>query len=372
MPRFRIGRCAMKGSAAAARGWAAANAGSSSRSACRTRAPITNPPDAEPPRPARAFTRLRSTTTAGDTTRMFSIGPRLWPPARSFASSPVLGEKREHLVHGVGVAVGERGGLHAGAAAPAPAAGAPGALGDSGDPAAPIARARAQTRSEVRGSRSESPSASPSASATAFAIAPPMPAIPTSPRPLDAERVARGRGAAEVAVDDRRHVGRARQQVIHERARQELSRVVVAKLFEQGAAEALGDPALDLPRDEPRIDDAPDIVQEPDALRDDETGRGIDPDPGHRDPVRVGHPLAAEVVHRLEAGLGGEVGERAAPSTGAPDHPVHLDDEVAGRRLQPRRGPLEQPGPKLGHRRVDRVPGHHRPAGSRSSRPRGG
>ena len=110
-----------------------------------------------------------------------------------------------------------------------------------------------------------------------------------------------------------------------------LSRVVVAKLFEQRAAEALGDPTLDLPRDEPRIDDAPDIVQEPDALRDDETGRGIDPNPGHRDPVGVSHPLAAEVVHRLEAGLGGEVGERAAPSAGAPDHPVRLDDESPGR-----------------------------------------
>src|SRR5262249_9558056 len=57
-------------------------------SACwRTSAPRRRPP-ASARVASSAATRLRSTTTAGRTRRMFIIGTRLWPPARSLASSP--------------------------------------------------------------------------------------------------------------------------------------------------------------------------------------------------------------------------------------------------------------------------------------------
>ncbi len=54
---------------------------------------------------------------------------------------------------------------------------------------------------------------------------------------------------------DRGHFGCGRQQVVHEARRHESSVLVVDEPLEQGAADALRDPALDLPVDDHRVHD---------------------------------------------------------------------------------------------------------------------
>ncbi len=87
VPRARVCRWPMTGAASARSGAAAAMRASRSSACWRTSAPRRR---ADPSRCTAASpeTRFRSTTTAGRTRRMFIIGTRLCPPARSLASPP--------------------------------------------------------------------------------------------------------------------------------------------------------------------------------------------------------------------------------------------------------------------------------------------
>ena len=85
------------------------------RSAWRTSAP-TRTVLLSPVTSSSPATRFRSTRRAGRSSRMFSSGTRLCPPARTFASSPCSASERNRLVERLGAHVLERRRLHAGAA----------------------------------------------------------------------------------------------------------------------------------------------------------------------------------------------------------------------------------------------------------------
>ena len=72
-----------------------------------------------------------------------------------------------------------------------------------------------------------------------------------------------------------------RHRVVHERARQELTRfVVVDAVLEQRLTDALNDPAMQLTLDDHRIDDAADVVDRNVGQKVDDAGAGIDLDLG--------------------------------------------------------------------------------------------
>src|SRR6266545_284667 len=85
VPRFLIGACATQRSASAKSGeWVAAHF---SRARWRTSAPtVSVPPDSASP--SRSLQPLMSTSADGRASRSASMGMRLWPPARTLASSP--------------------------------------------------------------------------------------------------------------------------------------------------------------------------------------------------------------------------------------------------------------------------------------------
>src|SRR6185503_14032771 len=76
---------------------------------------------------------------------------------------------------------------------------------------------------------------------------------------FDAQRVAR-RWELEMYRLDQREIVRLGHRVVHQRARQELARLVINHLLEEGAADTLRDAAVHLPLDDDRIDDATAIV----------------------------------------------------------------------------------------------------------------
>src|SRR5439155_396484 len=71
-------------------------------------------------------------------------------------------------------------------------------------------------------------------------------------RALDAERVQR-RGRLQVVHLERRHVGRARQRVVHQGAGDELAARVVDDLLDQRVADPVGDASVNLSLDHQRI-----------------------------------------------------------------------------------------------------------------------
>ena len=82
-------------------------------SAWRARAPMRSPPSAVGVDAGRARAApLTSTSTAGRTRRMFSIGTRLCPPARSLASPGAAASSATASARLSGARVAERGGLH--------------------------------------------------------------------------------------------------------------------------------------------------------------------------------------------------------------------------------------------------------------------
>ncbi len=132
---------------------------------------------------------------------------------------------------------------------------------------------------------------------------------------LDAEGVDRG---GEVHVDDleRRHLVGARQGIVHQRAGEELPRVVVDQRLAQRAAEALGDAAVELAFHDHRVDGPPAVVhggqlEQPDAAR---FQIHLGDDALHAEGPRDGVGI--------EEGAGAEpgaarLGHRAAPHRGA-------------------------------------------------------
>ena len=89
----------------------------------------------------------------------------------------------------------------------------------------------------------------PRASETALAITAPAAAVPPSPAPLTPSGLS-GVGASSVTDPHSGHLAGGRQQVVHERAGDQLAAGVVGELLEQGAAEPLGQAADDLAVDE--------------------------------------------------------------------------------------------------------------------------
>src|SRR5438876_11932845 len=98
-----------------------------------------------------------------------------------------------------------------------------------------------------------------------------------------------------VALDPR-HLGRARNQIIHERRRQELPVRVVDDALEQHVADALDDAATHLPFDDRRIDHLATILGAEIAQYANLAGRNIDLDPTAVRSLRPSSIGNAEVV----------------------------------------------------------------------------
>ena len=79
--------------------------------------------------------------------------------------------------------------------------------------------------------------------------------------PLDAKLVV-GRRRDVVEDFDPRHVERARQQIVGQRAVEELALLVKRQPLVKGVADPLGDAALDLASDDQLVDAAPDVVHD--------------------------------------------------------------------------------------------------------------
>ena len=116
-----------------------------------------------------------------------------------------------------------------------------------------------QTLSDVSGMSIWVMPYSDSASITALTMQTRLPAQPASPQPLVPSGLDLGRRGM-VADGHRRNVFRARQRIIHERAGDRLAALVVADFFHQRLADALRHAAMQLARDDHRIDDGAEIV----------------------------------------------------------------------------------------------------------------
>src|SRR5438874_12280508 len=92
---------------------------------------------------------------------------------------------------------------------------------------------------------------------------------------LDAEGVQR-RGRDHVVHLEMRHVGSARQRVVHERARHELTGPVVDDFLEERVPDAVSDAAVHLSLDDHRVDHGAAVVHGDVAENRDESGLGID------------------------------------------------------------------------------------------------
>ena len=147
---------------------------------------------------SRAATRLMSTSTAGRSSRMLSIGTRLWPPASTFASSPCSARSAT-------ASSTRRRDARSGTARASLAAAAPRRAAGS---------AAARRRS------------TPSASATALAIAAGDAHRVALAEALRSERRER-RGRLAVRDRERGQVRRGRAEVVHERAGQQVPVLVV-------------------------------------------------------------------------------------------------------------------------------------------------
>src|SRR5262249_55383575 len=79
-------------------------------------------------------------------------------------------------------------------------------------------------------------------------------------RALGAERIVGGGPFFERDRPDARKVARRRQEIVGERAREQLSVFIVDEMFEERAAETLHDGAHDLPVQGQRVDDAPGVL----------------------------------------------------------------------------------------------------------------
>ena len=120
---------------------------------------------------------------------------------------------------------------------------------------------------------------------------------------LEADRVERRRRLAMRRLD-RRHVGRGRQQIVHERRVQQLALLVVDELLVERVADAVRDAAVNLSFDEQRIDDRAAIVDDEVALDLDRRRLGIDLDDHRVHAARGAAAVGPEVGRALEARLG--------------------------------------------------------------------
>ena len=177
-------------------------------------------------------------------------------------------------------------------------------------------------------------------------------------------------------LDEGQLVG-SRQRVVHQRPGEKLPSRVVHDLLGEPTAHSLGDPAVDLPVHEQRVDHAAAVVGDDVAEQADAARLGVDLDHRHVNRAGVGHGGHALVgrdlevrldrrraLERRQAGLDDpREGHRPA---GAPPHedPAPLDREVSLRGLQETRGRAHEPPPHLAGGGVNGVAGEdHAPAG---------
>src|SRR6266576_715907 len=213
--------------------------GESATSACRVIAPITieRPRSSMPDRPS---IKDRSIRLAGLASRCFMVGIRVWPPASSFASSPLASrfaacrtlDGRCNVNAYIEASLFRRfaGGVAALDRGPDRLRGR--RHGDL------LAADRVGDGVDDRGGRGDG-----AGLAAAF----------------DAERVRRAFRHRHADLE-RGHVVRARHAIIHERAGHELAVLVIDRAFEQRLADPLRDPAVDLTLDDHRIDEDAEIV----------------------------------------------------------------------------------------------------------------
>ena len=189
---------------------------------------------------------------------------------------------------------------------------------------------------------------------------------------LGAERVA-GRRGVHLLDQQRGHVGRARDRVVHERARQALAVGIVDDGLHQGLAQALGQRAVELPFRQERVDDGARVVHPDERLEVEHPRLRLDREPADH---RAGAPDLAvrlEVGGRLEPrrvarrqGLAARVGRggHLLPRHALARHARHLEaaahrhDVLAARprAAGPRcAGPCRAPRPRCA--RARRRPG---------------
>ncbi len=101
--------------------------------------------------------------------------------------------------------------------------------------------------------------------------------------------------------DDRWHIERGGQQVIHKRAVEQLPVLIVNQLLEEGITNPLSDSPLHLSIDQQRIDDAPSIM-DGDILEDlDRIGLGINLDDHRVCPAGRSAGRRSEVIGCLKS-----------------------------------------------------------------------
>ena len=137
---------------------------------------------------------------------------------------------------------------------------------------------------------------SPSASITAFITEVSAPAVAGLAAAFDAERIGRCRRRM-IGERERRHVGRARHGVIHERAAEQLGGAVVNRFLHQRLAEALNHATVKLAVDDHRIEDDAEIVDDGIFRERDVTGFRIDLDFGDVTAVGIGGGAGAVAEH---------------------------------------------------------------------------
>ena len=171
--------------------------------------------------------RLTSTSSSGCARRRFSIGPSDWLPRHDLAHAVALREQARPPRRRCGLRVVEGRRLSCRLRAASPASSA-----------RRLARSAARmhaARSAARRPRRRAPR---SASLTALAIAAGGPIAPLSPMPFWPNSVY-GDGRLHVLDADRRHLGRARQQIVGERRGERLALVAEGHLLVQRRADAL-------------------------------------------------------------------------------------------------------------------------------------
>src|SRR5512139_134614 len=94
-----------------------------------------------------------------------------------------------------------------------------------------------------------------------------------------------GQGFQMVDLDGR-NLTRGRRQVVRQRCREDVARLIVDDLFEQGVGDALGDTAVNLPVHDHRVDQSSGILGHQKLF--DHDAAGLDVDLDHSDVARIG------------------------------------------------------------------------------------
>ncbi len=162
---------------------------------------------------------------------------------------------------------------------------------------------------------------------------------------LDAERI--GLGRHRMCADrERRHVGGARQRIVHVGAGEELAFGIVDRHLHQGLADALHGAAMQLALDDHRIDDGAEIVDAGIFHHRDHAGIGIDLDLGDMAAVGEGGGGALAHMAHVERGrhafrqvdpaadLLGQVHDADGAIGAGDDEAAVLELDVGGGRFQ--------------------------------------